>query len=181
MYRKIAALQVLTLVLPMSANGAVPEPLSAALAAYECVEISDNAEVLRNHQRWWVSLKPFTGGDADFAFYCQRAADALSFALVIVVKGENNPWGSCDPVVDSWHERSRPWFPYDLAVVNAAQQYSRNSDLGRWWLVSSSSNPKVMYGPPGVNVSDPIIDTTGGSAGTLYACYRNSWYRIGLD
>ena len=54
-------------------------------------------------------------------------------------------------------------------------------DRGRWWLVSSSRNPEVTYGPAGVTVANPIIDTTGGSAGALFACYSGQWYRIGLD
>jgi hypothetical protein len=181
MYAKITAIPVLTLALSTSCNGAIPERLSAALAAHGCVDIAEDAEVLQNRQHWWVSLEPFTRGDGDFAFYCQDVADALSFRLVVVVKSGNNPWRGCDPVVDSWRELSAPWFPYDLAVVTAAPRYLRNTDLGRWWLVSSSNNPEVTYGPPGVKVSDPIIDTTGGSAGTLYGCYANSWYRIGLD
>jgi len=160
----------------------LPATLSATLAEYGCVHIADDAEVLQNRRRWWVSLKPFTGGDADFAFYCQSAADKLMSRLVVVVTGENNPWRGCDTVVDSWHERSRPWFPYDLVVVNAGPRYARNIDLSQWWLVSSSRNPKVTYGPAGVKVPDPIIDTIGdGGAGTLYACYSREWYRIGLD
>src|SRR5688572_8914570 len=116
----------------------VPATLSAALAEYGCVHIPADAEVLRNRRRWWFSLKPFTGGDADFAFYCQSVANRLNFRLVVLVKGEKNPWRGCDAVVDSWHERSTPWFPYDLTVVNAAPQYARRSDLSPWWLVSSS-------------------------------------------
>jgi hypothetical protein len=161
---------------------AVPATLSAALAEHGCVHIADDAEVLRNRDRWWVSLKPFTGGDADFAFYCQSATDRLMARLVLVVKGEKNPWRGCDAVVDFWHERIRPWFPYDLTVVNAAGDASL-SDLSRWWLVSSSRNPKVTYGPAGVKVANPIIDTTrrSGGSGTLYACHSRQWYRIGLD
>src|SRR5687767_7336862 len=102
MYSRIAATTVLVLVLSASGNGAVPAPLSEALAEYRCLHIADDAEVLRNRGRWWVSLKPFTGGDADFAFYCQAAADKLISRLVVVVRGENNPWRGCDAVVDSW-------------------------------------------------------------------------------
>lgn len=181
MYWRIAATQVLVLAVSASANGAVPAPLSEALAEYGCLHIADDADVLRNRNRWWVSLKPFTGGDSDFAFYCQAAADALTSRLVVVVRSENNPWRGCDSVIDSWHEQSVPWFPYDLAVANAAPQHARHTDLGRWWLVSSSSNPTVTYGPAGVKAPDPIIDTTGARAGTLYACYLRQWYRIGLD
>ena len=160
----------------------VPAALSAALAEYGCLHIADDAEILRNRGRWWFSLKPFTGGDADFAFYCQSAADRLNSRLIVLVRGENNPWRGCDAVVDFWHERTRPWFPYDLAVVNAVPRYARNTDLSRWWLVSSSSNRKVTYGPVGVKVPDPIIDTIGDSgAGALFACYSRQWYRIGVD
>ena len=161
---------------------AVPAALSQALAENGCVHIAADADVLKNRRRWWVSLKPFTGGDADFAFYCQSASDTLMSRLVVVVRGDNNPWQGCDAVVDSWHERSRPWFPYDLVVVNAGPRSARHTDLSQWWLVSSSSNPKVTYGPAGVTTPDPIIDTIGdGGAGTLYACYSRQWYRIGLD
>jgi hypothetical protein len=161
---------------------AVPAALSEALAAYGCVHIADDAEVLRNRRRWWVSLKAFTGGDGDFAFYCQNAAEKLTSRLVVVVKSKNNPWRGCDAVVDSWHEQSRPWFPNDLVVVNAGPRYARHTDLSQWWLVSTSRNPKVTYGPAGVKTPDPIIDTIGdGGAGTLYACYSRQWYRIGLD
>ena len=160
---------------------AVPAALSEALAEYGCLHITDDAAVLRNRRRWWVSLRPFTGGDTDFAFYCQTAADKLTFRLVVVVRGKNNPWPGCDAIVDFWRERPR-WFPDDLAVVNAAPQYSRHTDLSRWWLVSSSRNPKVTHGPAGVKIPDPIIDTIGdGGAGTLYGCYSRQWYRIGLD
>jgi hypothetical protein len=172
---------MLVLVLSASAISAVPVPLSEALAEYGCLDIADDAEVLRNRGRWWVSLQPFTGEDGDFAFYCQAAADPLFSRLVVVVRGENSPWRGCDAVVDFWREQSRPWFPYDLAVVDAAPQYAP-TDLGQWWLVSSSANPTVTFGPAGVKVADPIIDTTGVSgAGTLYACYLHEWYRIGLD
>ena len=161
---------------------AVPAALSEALAEYGCLHIADDAEVLRNRRRWWISLKSFTGGDADFAFYCQSASDRLNSRLVVLAKSEKNPWRGCDAVVDSWHERIRPWFPYDLTVVNAGPRYERGADLSRWWLVSSSRNPKVTYGPTGVKIPDPIIDTIGdGGAGTLYACYSRQWYRIGLD
>jgi hypothetical protein len=161
---------------------AAPKALSAALAEYGCVHIADDAEVLRNRRRWWVSLEPFTGGDADFAFYCQSVADKLVARLIIAVKSDKNPWGGCDTVVDSWHERVRPWFPYDLVVVNARGAYRGPADLSRWWLVSSSRNVKVTYGPAGVKAPHPIIDTIGdGGAGTLYACYSRQWYRIGLD
>ena len=182
MHSRIATTIVIVLVSLASADAAVPAPLSEALAEYGCVHITDDAEVLRDRGGWWVSLKPFTGGDADFAFYCQAAADKLVSKLVVVVRGENSPWRGCDPVVDSWRERSVPWFPYGLAVVNTAPRYSRHTDLSRWWLVSSSRNPKVTYGPAGLKVADPIIDTTGSTgAGTLYACHSRQWYRIGLD
>lgn len=159
----------------------VPATLSAALAEYGCVQFTADAEVLRKGRRWWISLKPFTGGDADFAFYCQiAAADRLS-RLVVIVRGENNPWRGCPAVVDSEQERFSPWFPHDLVVRNVASRYSQ-TDLGQWWLVSSSRHPRVTYGPAGVKVPDPIIDTIGdGGAGTLYACYSRQWYRIGLD
>lgn len=170
---------VLTL-FAVSADGAVPALLSEALAEHRCVDIPDDAELLQNRNRWWFSLEPITGGARDFAFYCQDVADPLAFRLVLLIRGESNPWLGCESVVDSWRE-SRPWFPYDLAVVNAAPRYERHVDLGRWWLVSSSNSATVTYGPVGVTVSDPIIDTTGGSAGTLYACYSRHWYRIGLD
>lgn len=165
-----------------STTVAVPAALSEALAKYECLDIADDAEVLQNRDRWWVSLKPFTGGDADFAFYCQSAADQLMAKLVVVVRGENNPWRGCDPIVDFWRGRSRPSFPNDLTVLNAPQD-PRHSDLSRWWLVSSSRNLKVTYGPAGVKVPDPIIDTTrrSGGSGTLYGCYSRNWYRIALD
>ena len=160
----------------------VPATLSAALAEYGCVQFAADAEVLRKGRRWWISLKPFTGGDADYAFYCQiAAADKPLSRLVVVVRGENNPWRGCAAVVDSEQERFSPWFPHDLTVRNVASRYSQ-TDLSQWWLVSSSRNPKVTYGPAGVKVPDPIIDTIGDvGSGTLYACYSRQWYRIGLD
>ena len=166
-----------------STTVSIPATLSTALKEYGCGHIADDAEVLRNRDRWWISLTPFTGGDADFAFYCQSAADNLTAKLVVVVRGENKLWRGCDAIVDVWHERSRPWFPHDLAVVNAASsRYADHTDLSKWWLVSSSGNSKVTYGPAGVKVPEPIIDTIGsGGAGTLYACYSRQWYRIGLD
>ena len=108
----VAATQVIALAfaaspnsaVPASANRAVPALLSEALAEYGCLHIADDAEVLQNRGRWWVSLKPFTGGDADFVFYCQAAADKLRSRLILVVRGENNPWGGCDAVVDSWQQ-----------------------------------------------------------------------------
>jgi hypothetical protein len=180
---RIAATQVLGLLLSASAYGAVPAPLSEALAEYKCVHIADDAEVLQNRGRWWVSLQPFTGGDADFVFYCQATADRLTARLVVVVRGEKNPWRGCNSVVDSWNVgRSGPWFPYGLEVVNAPSEYQRRTDLSRWWLVRSASNPKVTYGPAGVKVPGPIIDTTGTSgAGSLYACHSRHWYRYGID
>lgn len=181
MYLRIAAIPVLALALSAPAMGAVPPPLAQALAEHGCLQIADGAEVLRNRAAWWVSLSPFTGGDGDFAFFCQSATEPLFSRLVVVVRGENNPWRDCDAIVDSWREQSVPWFPYDLAVVRAATQHARHTDLGRWWLVSSSSDPTVTYGPAGVKVPDPVIDTTGGRAGALYACYSSRWYRIGLD
>jgi len=180
MYSRIAVVSLL-LSLSASVHAAVPAPLSAVLAQYGCSYIADDADVLRHRDRWWVSLKPFTGGDGDFTFYCQVAADPLSFRLMVVVGGENNLWRDCDPVVQSWRD-SPPWFPYGLAVDNASPHYARQTDLGRWWLVSSSSNANVTYGPVGVKVPEPIIDTVGSSgAGALYACYARQWYQIGLD
>ena len=163
----------------------LPATLSAALAEYRCVYTAADAEVLRNREtprRWWISLEPYTGGDADFAFYCQISADEPLSRLVVVVRGEKNPWRGCNAVVDSWRERFSNWFPYDLAVVSAGSRYSRHTDLSQWWLVRSSSNSKVTYGPAGVKVPTPIIDTIGNmGAGSLYACYSRQWYRIGLD
>lgn len=165
-----------------STTVSIPATLSTALKEYRCVHIADDAEVLRNRDRWWISLTPFTGGDADFAFYCQSAADNLTAKLVVVVRGENNLWRGCDAIVDAWHGRSRPSFPNDLTVVNASGDASL-TDLSRWWLVSSSRNPKVTYGPAGAKLAGLIIDTTrrSGGSGTLYACYSRQWYRIGLD
>jgi len=97
----------------------------------------------------------------------------LSSRLVVIIKGKNNPRRGCDTVVAFWRPGSRPWFPYGLAVVNASE-YARRTDLSRWWLVSSARNPMVTYGPAGVKVPNPIIDTTGSSgAGGLYACYTS--------
>ena len=125
-------------------------------------------------------MKPVTGGDADFAFYCQISADKPPLSrLVVAVKGENNPWRGCGAVVDSFRERFSGWFPYDLTVV---ARYSPHTDLSKWWLVSSARNSKVTYGPAGVKVPEPIIDTIGTmGAGSLYACYSREWYVIGLD
>ena len=157
----------------------VPAALSEALAEYRCLHVADNPEV-RKGRRWWISLKPLTGGDADFAFYCQISEDKPVSRLVVVVRGEKNPWQGCDAVVDSWRERFSGWFPYDLTV--ATTRYSDHTDLGKWWLVSSASNSKVTYGPAGVKVPEPIIDTIGNmGAGSLYACYSRQWYRIGID
>ena len=175
-----AAWAIVLTLLTASADGAVPVLLADALAEHRCVDIPDDAEMLKNRNRWWFSLEPITGGAGDFAFYCQNVADPRAFRLILVISGDGNPWQGCESVVDSWRE-SRPWLPYDLAVVNAAPRYERHVNLGQWWLVSSSNNATVTYGPAGVTASDPIIDTTGGSAGTLYACYSREWYRIGLD
>jgi hypothetical protein len=137
---------------------------------------------MRNREtprRWWISLEPFTGGDADFAFYCQISGEKPLSRLVVVVRGEKNPWRGCNAVVDSWRERVSNWFPYDLVVV---PRDSDHTDLSKWWLVSSASNSKVTYGPAGVKVPEPIIDTIGNmGAGSLYACYSRQWYAIGLD
>jgi hypothetical protein len=166
---------------------AVPAALSKALAEYRCVpHTAAEAEVMRNREtprRWWISLEPYTGGDADFAFYCQISVEKRLSRLVVVVRGEKNPWQGCNAVVASYRERVSNWFPYDLAVVSAGDpRYSRHMDLGRWWLVSSAGNLKVTYGPAGVKVPNPIIDTIGNmGAGSLYACYSGQWYRIGLD
>jgi len=164
-----------------STTVAVPAALSEALAEYRCMHIADDAKVLRHGRPWWISLKPVTGGDADFAFYCQISADKPSLSrLIVVVRGENNPWRGCGAVVDSYRERFTGWFPYDLVV--ASKRYSDHTDLSKWWLVSSSRNSKVTYGPPGVKVPEPIIDTIGTmGAGSLYACYSRQWYVIGLD
>lgn len=161
----------------------VPAALSKALAEYRCVHTAADAEVMRNREtprRWWISLEPFTGGDADFAFYCQISVEKPLSRLVVVVRGEKNPWRGCNAVVDSWRERVSNWFPYDLVVT--AVPRSGHSDLSRWWMVSSSSNSKVRYGPAGVKVPTPIINTVGNmGAGALYACYSRQWYQIGLD
>lgn len=159
----------------------VPAALSTLLDQYGCSHVADDAEVPRKGRRWWISLNPFTGGDADFAFYCQDRKGKRFSRLILAVR-KNNPWRGCDAVVDSENERFSPWFPTGLAVVNARSLDSRHADLSQWWLVSSSRNSKVTYGPAGVKVPDPIIDTTADSgAGTLYACYSRQWYRIGLD
>jgi len=128
-------------------------------------------------------LKSVTWVDADFAFYCQISADKPPLSkLVVVVRGENNPWRGCGAVVDSFRERFTGWFPYDLAVASAESRHSSRTDLSHWWLVSSASNSKVTYGPAGVKVPEPIIDTIGQmGAGSLYACYSRQWYVIGLD
>ena len=159
----------------------VPAALSKALAEYRCVHTAADAEVMRKREtprRWWISLEPFTGGDADFAFYCQISVEKPLSRLVVVVRGEKNPWRGCNAVVDSWRERVSNWFPYDLVV----RSRSDHTDLSQWWLVSSASNAKVTYGPAGVKVPTPIIDTIGNmGAGSLYACYSRQWYVIGLD
>lgn len=161
----------------------VPAALSKALAEYRCVHTPADAEVMRKREtprRWWVSLEPFTGGDADFAFYCQISVEKPLSRLVVVIRGEKNPWRGCNAVVDSWRERVSNWFPYDL-VVTAAPRPS-HSDLSQWWLVSSARNSKFTYGPAGVKVPTPIIDTIGNmGAGSLYACHSRQWYVIGLD
>ena len=161
----------------------VPAALSKALAEYRCLQhTAAEAEVMRNREtprRWWISLEPYTGGAADFAFYCQISVEKPLSRLVVVVRGAKNPWRGCNAVVDSWRERVSNWFPYDLTVV---PRYSDHTDLSKWWLVSSASNSKVAYGPAGVKVPVPIIDTIGNmGAGSLYACYSRQWYVIGLD
>jgi len=160
----------------------VPAALSKALAEYRCLHTAADEKVMRNREtprRWWISLEPFTGGDADFAFYCQISVEKPLSRLVVVVRGEKNPWRGCSAVVDSWRERVSNWFPYDLVVV---PRYSDHTDLSKWWLVSSASNSKVTHGPAGVRVPEPIIDTIGNmGAGSLYACYSRQWYVIGLD
>jgi len=162
---------------------AVPAALSEALAEYRCMPVADDAQELRHGRPWWISLKSVTGGDTDFAFYCQISADKPPLSkLVVVVRGENNPWRGCGAVVDSFRERFTGWFPYDLAVASAESRHSSHTDLRHWWLVSSASNSKVTYGPAGVKVPNPIIDTIGQmGAGSLYACYSRQWYVIGLD
>lgn len=157
---------------------AVPSALSKAFAEHRCLRVADNPDI-RKGRRWWISLKPFTGGDADFAFYCQISEEKPLSTLVVAVRGENNPWRGCDAVVDSYRERFTGWFPYDLSIV---PRYPPHTDLSKWWLVSSSRNAKVTYGPRGVKTPEPIIDTIGNmGAGSLYACHSGQWYRIGLD
>ena len=181
----LLAVTLLTVVIgdafAQSAAVAVPEALSQALGEYRCLPVADNPEV-RKGRRWWMSLKPFTGGDADFAFYCQISADKPLSQLVVVVRSANNPWRGCAAVVDSWRERFTGWFPYDLNVVSAGSRYSDHTDLREWWLVSSARNSKVTYGAAGVKVPFPVIDTIGTmGAGALYACHSRQWYQIGLD
>lgn len=160
----------------------VPAALSKALAEYRCLHTAADEKVMRNREtprRWWISLEPLTGGDADFAFYCQISVEKPLSRLVVVVRGAKNPWRGCDAVVDSFRERFTGWFPYDLVVI---PRYSPHTDLSKWWLVSSAGNSKVTYGPAGVKVPEPIIDTIGTmGAGSLYACYSRQWYVIGLD
>jgi hypothetical protein len=162
-----------------SAQTPVPQELTGILAEHGCVQIADDAEVLKNRGRWWVSLKQITGGDADFAIYCLSPGDNYVSTLILVINGAYNPWRGCTPVVSSWSGRSS--FPLDLAIVDVTSTYSGIHDLGSWWLASSASNPKATPGPARVNVPGPIIDTTGERAGSLFACYAGQWYRIGLD
>ena len=162
----------------------VPAALSKALAEYRCVQhTAAEVEVMRNREtprRWWISLEPYTGGAADFAFYCQISVEKPLSSLLVVVRGEKNPWRGCNAVVDSYRERVSNWFPYDLVVT--ATSRSGPTEMSQWWLVSSSRNAKVTYGPAGVKVPTPIIDTIGNmGAGSLYACYSRQWYRISLD
>src|SRR5688572_5679682 len=143
-------------------NFAVPAALSKALAEYRCLHTAADEEVMRKREtprRWWISLEPYTGGEADFAFYCQISRDEPLSRLVVVVRGEKNPWRGCSAVVASWRERVSNWFPYDLAVASAGSRDSRHTNLSQWWLVDSARNSKVTYGPAGVKVPSPIIDT----------------------
>lgn len=170
---------VLIFIASMAADGAAPDSLLPLLAENDCLNIPDDAAALQNGGRWWISLERFTGAETDFAFYCQDANPPASAKLILVVRGEQDPWRECSAVVDAWNG-SLP-FRYHLDVRDAMP--ARHGDLGRWWPVSSSSGPVVTYGPAGVPVPGPIIDTTYpvSGAGTIYACHAGQWYRVGLD
>jgi hypothetical protein len=150
------------------------------MAKHGCALIEDQPVLERDIPNWWFSLMPLTGADTDFMFFCQSSTDRLQFRLIVSVTGKSNPWQGCNMVVDSWREgpySKTRWF------LKAISTPDRLSNLDQWWLVSSSMNPKVSFGPAGVLTPGPLIDTTGNNsgAGTLYACYGQEWYRIGLD
>ena len=178
----IAATQALALNLMLTApaHGAAPPALTESLAEFGCRNIPDDDPVLRNRGEWWVSLEMFTGGDADFAFYCQSTTE-MRFSIIVVIREEVELWRDCDPVVASWQGASLTSFPMGLEVSDVISDHPTYTDLSRWWLVSSSSNPIVTRGPEGVSVPNPIIDTTGQRAGSFYACYAGEWYAHGVD
>jgi hypothetical protein len=187
--RRFAATQVLVLIVSVPAGAVVPPPLLDTLAEHGCRNIPDDDEVLRYRDEWWVSLEPFTGGEGDFAFYCQSISDPASTSLVVVIRGESDVWKDCDSVVDSWRYEYAPHIPLglevidieSLAVINAQSESGLYADLGRWWLASSRSDTPATPGPSGVNVPNPIIDTTGRQVGSLFTCYSGQWYAVGLD
>ena len=178
---KALAILLLSLVSAGQASGAIPNSLSAALEKHGCLEIVNYADFMNIRGSWWVPLKQFTGAETDFAFYCQDKTDRMSTRLIVDVKGDLNPWKDCSQTVDTWQGVAKPHLPIDLEVIPTSARYTRISDLGRWWLVSSSRDLPVTHGPAGTQAPDLVIDTTGQSAGGVYACHAGKWYTIGLD
>jgi hypothetical protein len=131
-----------------------------------------------------VSLKEHTGVESDFAFYCHDSADPMVTRFIVEARGEASPWKGCRQTIktwDRWRGQIKPQLPIDLEVVTTSSRYSRLDDLRLWWEVDSSRNNPVTYGPAGEKPPQVIIDTTGQSAGGLYACHKGTWYTIGLD
>ena len=179
MIERLVVFTALLAIASESARGAAPGPLLEVLAANNCLDLSDDARVTRFGDQWWISLESSTGSESDFALYCQDKGEEVFARLILVVRGERNPWRECDAVVDSWR-RSLPFrFHIDIEVTVA----ERLSDLGQWWLVSSPLDQPVIYGTGGRKVSGPLIDATNpvSGAGAMYACHSGEWYRIGLD
>ena len=175
---KIFAIPILMLGASASLKAELPESLSEVLAANGCQDISGDARVQRFGDPWWVSLEATTGDDRDYALFCQAAGEEVTAQLILVVRGDRNPWGGCDSVVNSWGGESQLPFRYSVKVLAAPPE--QIADLSQWWLVSSSRDSNVTFGSEGTRVSGPIIDTSIG-AGTLYACESGEWYRIGID
>src|SRR5690606_5848407 len=88
---KLIALSVVGLFASTVVMAAVPEPLRHVLTENGCKDLTDDPRITRFGDQWWVSLEPFTGGDFDFALYCEDSGGEPSARLILIVEGEPNP------------------------------------------------------------------------------------------
>ena len=173
------SIPLLALLVSASVNGTAPDALLDVLAQHECRDITDDVRVTRFGDQWWVSLESLTGGESDFALYCQDNGEESLARLLLVIRGPTNPWNGCEAVVDTWRDS----LPYRYHVEVATAEAKGFTDLSRWWLVNSSRNETITYGSQNQKLSGLLIDATNplSGAGTMYACHSGEWYRIGLD